>query len=197
MKSWYCNCWTGDHEPDTEALIDNSNESNDENIDTNYNDANEEIAVGNGSKGAQKSESSKRAKKRKHSQSTQNDEERQEIVAHNEETIQCDICKETFLTERKLLFHKNRHEKNSSEGKLYDQFMMENFDMSCDECDAKFTSFKDAQRHYKASHNDDKGYLKCCGTKLKSFTLVRDHIKKHLNPESFKYVWQDDQLVFA
>lgn len=101
------------------------------------------------------------------------------------EKNQCDICNETFLSQRKLLFHKKQHEKNQ----LYDEFIAENFDLSCDLCDAEFTSFNDARQHYKASHNEDKGYLKCCGMKYRSFSLIRDHIKKHLNPESFKYVW--------
>lgn len=33
--------------------------------------------------------------------------------------------------------------------------------MGCDHCDAIFTTFHDARRHYKEMHDDKKGYIKC------------------------------------
>lgn len=105
-----------------------------------------------------------------------------------EKNIPCDICRKMFSTQDCLQRHKHRHTNDSTENKLYDQFIADNFDMSCDLCDATFIAFHDARRHYKECHNEEKGWIKCCGTKLRLLSLVRDHIKKHLNPELFKYV---------
>lgn len=104
------------------------------------------------------------------------------------ETFPCDICQKVFAKEINLRVHKRRHKNDPPDNKLYEQFIAENFDMSCDQCDTKFTAFHDAQRHYKDKHNEDNGWIKCCGKKLKKLSLVRDHINTHLNPDFFKYV---------
>lgn len=105
--------------------------------------------------------------------------------------VPCDICKKLFASKESVAYerHMRRHEEtNENEDGQHDKFITENFDMKCDLCDTVFTAFHDARRHYKEFHNDDKGYLKCCNIKLRELWIVRDHVKSHLNPESFKYV---------
>lgn len=155
-----------------------------ENLDTNRSDTDEESIAENNSKTITKKVSGKRSATRK--QSPKNYHARQEIVSEKEKAIQCDICDEMFHSQRKLAFHKKSHEKDPFDKELYDQFIAENFDMTCDQCNAKFTTFDYARRHYKECHHEDKGWIKCCGKKLRSLLLIRDHIKKHLNPEQFK-----------
>lgn len=66
-------------------------------------------------------------------------------------------------------------------------FVMDTFDMSCDQCDTMFQSFPDAKRHYLREHSEPKGYIKCCGKKMRSLTTIEEHIQGHKNPESLKY----------
>lgn len=123
---------------------------------------------------------------RKQNQSEKNTRAHQEIVMDEEEMFQCDICKDVFASQKKLVLHRKKHENPELEKQQY-EFVAGNFDMTCDRCDRiPFSSFADARRHYRESHNFSNGYIKCCGTKLGSFTQIRDHIKHHWNPESFK-----------
>lgn len=61
------------------------------------------------------------------------------------------------------------------------------FDMSCDECPTIMKSFKHAISHYLEEHQIVKGYVKCCGKKLKAPSIVRDHIEFHQNLNIFRY----------
>lgn len=102
----------------------------------------------------------------------------------------CDICQKTFTSKsglkRHFKWHKSEGAKNTDTDEDHKRFIAENFDMSCDHCDAIFISFHDARNHYKESHNDKKGYIKCCNIKLKELWIVTDHINSHLNPANFK-----------
>lgn len=66
-------------------------------------------------------------------------------------------------------------------------YVMDHFDMSCDQCDAMFQSFPDAKRHYMSEHSEPKGWIKCCGKKMRSLTTIEEHIEGHQNPQSLKY----------
>lgn len=118
--------------------------------------------------------------------STEKNRNGEETVKNKQKSIQCDICNVKLKSQRQLVFHKRRHEKDSSDKAVYDQFITENFDMTCDHCDVKFITFQNARQHYKDKHNENDGYLKCCGKKLRQLWMVQDHINTHLNPETFK-----------
>lgn len=180
MKYWFYGKSTADFELDN-AL---TNEDNVENVEKNCNDTDVESIVENNSRNYPKKVSGKKSTTRK--SPNKSDHDHQEIELDKEKAIQCDICNEMFHSQRKLAFHKKSHEKDPYDKELYDQFIAENFDMKCDQCDEKFSTFDDARRHYKECHNEEKGWIKCCGKKLRSLLLIRDHIKKHLNPEQFK-----------
>lgn len=112
----------------------------------------------------------------------------QTIAEDKLELFPCDICKKVFRKPQSLRVHKKRHKNDPPDSELYEQFIAEHFDMTCDQCDARFSAFHDAQRHYKEIHDEEAGYLKCCGRKLRKLSLIRDHINTHLNPDFFKYV---------
>lgn len=65
-------------------------------------------------------------------------------------------------------------------------YVMDHFDMSCDQCNAMFESFADAKRHYLREHSEPKGYIKCCGKKMRTLTIIEEHIQGHKNPQSLK-----------
>lgn len=91
-----------------------------------------------------------------------------------------------FTRKNSLKSHLKRHLKWKDSP--YDKFIKENFDLKCDHdlCSQTFTTLHDARRHYKEQHNENNGYIKCCNTKLRELSLIRDHIKSHLKPDSFK-----------
>lgn len=60
------------------------------------------------------------------------------------------------------------------------------FDMTCKMCDyQQFSTFKDAQDHYREAHGT-KGFVHCCDKKFRRPCEIKDHIRKHLRPNSFK-----------
>lgn len=59
------------------------------------------------------------------------------------------------------------------------------FDMNCKMCDNQFNTFKDAQEHYREAHGRS-GFVHCCDKKFRRPCEIKDHIRKHLQPDSFK-----------
>lgn len=59
------------------------------------------------------------------------------------------------------------------------------FDMNCKMCDCQFSTFKDAQDHYREAHGRS-GFVHCCDKKFRRPCEIKDHIRKHLQPDSFK-----------
>lgn len=106
------------------------------------------------------------------------------------EIFVCDICKKTYTSKIYLSKHLKWHtdgRNRSADNEQYKNFITDNFDMSCDQCnDVVFTTFHDAKRHYRDVHNEKKGYIKCCDQKLNQLWLVIDHIRSHLEPQCFK-----------
>lgn len=69
------------------------------------------------------------------------------------------------------------------------EIFAQHFDTTCDLCSIDMKNLRRAISHYKYKHRVDDGYIKCCGLKLKSIKLVNDHIKWHINPDIFKYLY--------
>lgn len=59
-------------------------------------------------------------------------------------------------------------------------------DMRCEECGHPFVSLTKAISHYKNHHKTRTAKMKCCQRRLQ-LSSIRDHIKYHLNPDTFKY----------
>ena len=110
-----------------------------------------------------------------------------DIAAGQTKKFQCDICPfKKFRSQTGLKEHIERHKNDPRDSKIYEQFIADNFDMKCDRCDVIFTVVQEAPRHYKEIHNKTRGYVKCCGMKLRTVPDVRQHIDSHLRPETFK-----------
>lgn len=60
------------------------------------------------------------------------------------------------------------------------------FDMKCDHCPKVFESFEEAKSHYASEHRNPQGYIRCCGLKIKFRYKVKEHLKRHLDPDSLK-----------
>ncbi|XP_055317616.1 zinc finger protein 28-like [Sitodiplosis mosellana] len=105
---------------------------------------------------------------------------------------QCRLCFKLLGSNYALKKHMNLHEeRNETSDEEFMKFLKENFDLNCDQCDTMFSTFHDAQRHYKESHGDDNGYIKCksCKYKVKRFFTLKHHVKSHSvikTPETFK-----------
>lgn len=59
-------------------------------------------------------------------------------------------------------------------------------DMRCEECGHPFVSLTEAISHYKNHHKTRTARMKCCQRRLQLYS-IRDHMKYHLNPDTFKY----------
>lgn len=66
------------------------------------------------------------------------------------------------------------------------EFVNTAFDMNCEQCETVFVSFQDAKMHYLTEHNEPRGYLRCCGVKMKSLLIIAEHIDMHNNPDRMK-----------
>lgn len=79
---------------------------------------------------------------------------RKHIKGHpeNKNRFECDICKRALGTSKQLERHKRLHENDGSHSETHYKFMVDYFDMTCDQCDAKFTAIHDARQHYKNVH---------------------------------------------
>lgn len=86
---------------------------------------------------------------------------------------------------------RQQKEKTKQKNAKYERLFMENrhlFDMSCDNCTKVFDSLEGARTHYATEHNNPKGYIKCCESKLIYRCHIVQHLARHLEPDKFKYV---------
>lgn len=61
------------------------------------------------------------------------------------------------------------------------------FNMSCDYCSFKFSSLDEARSHYATVHDNTKGYIRCCNSKLRYRSGIISHLELHSNPQVHKY----------
>lgn len=72
------------------------------------------------------------------------------------------------------------------DGATVSAIIAEYFDHTCDSCPVQLKTFKHAISHYSTKHNNQSGYLKCCGLKFKKKLHVLDHVRWHLDPTVFQ-----------
>lgn len=61
------------------------------------------------------------------------------------------------------------------------------FQMNCDLCMHRFSSWSDARSHYLNRHNNLKPFLRCCNRKYFLRNRIIEHIIWHVDPSSFWY----------
>lgn len=74
--------------------------------------------------------------------------------------------------------------KNGSD--KFDHLISSYIDMQCEKCPHQFSTLLEARSHYRSSHNQRSVLVKCCQRRLSMPGQLRDHIKYHLNPDTFK-----------
>lgn len=62
------------------------------------------------------------------------------------------------------------------------------FKSTCNLCSTQLCSFEQAKNHYRTEHQDENGYLECCGRTFKRRHHLVGHVRWHLNPNVFKWV---------
>lgn len=112
--------------------------------------------------------------------------------SHPSELFICHICQKSFSSKILLKKHVESHTKNTNNSsdnipEHYKKFITENFDMTCDHCGLVLTSLRNARFHYRESHDEDMGYIKCCKIKLNKQYAVLNHINHHFSLSLFKY----------
>lgn len=74
--------------------------------------------------------------------------------------------------------------KNQSD--KFDHLISSYIDMQCEKCQYPFSTLLEARSHYRSAHNQRSVLVKCCQRRLSMPVQLRDHIKYHLNPDTFK-----------
>lgn len=116
---------------------------------------------------------------------------RQLQESQSTESFICHICQKCFSSKILLKKHVESHTKDTNNStdnirEHYKKFIAENFDMTCDHCGLVLTSLRNARFHYRESHDEDMGYIKCCNIKLNKQYAVLNHINSHLSLLQFK-----------
>lgn len=74
---------------------------------------------------------------------------------------------------------------DESELELQDQQIRDFFKMRCEICNLCFHTMREAQQHYRNSHNQV-GYLVCCEKKFFRRWKALDHMRLHINPNALQ-----------
>lgn len=113
------------------------------------------------------------------------------VLTTKNPTYSIENCSHPFADVQKQL--KNLVKYNREEIET-DSLMAQYFDMSCDQCEQRFSSLADAQQHYPDKHDVAVGYVKCCGRPFHILWKIRQHLRFHSHPELFKCTACSTQL---
>lgn len=83
--------------------------------------------------------------------------------------------------------HKNMEPTNPNQGLLpvTDEDILLYCQMKCHDCMQQFDSFTMLKEHCQIVHNQ-KGYAFCCNCRFEDLKSLREHIRVHVNPASFR-----------
>lgn len=69
----------------------------------------------------------------------------------------------------------------------YDAIITKFFEkIRCPKCELLVHTFGDMRAHFRLDHNDDHGFVECCGRRFATRKFLAEHILVHYNPEHFK-----------
>ncbi|XP_075166562.1 uncharacterized protein LOC142238735 isoform X5 [Haematobia irritans] len=69
----------------------------------------------------------------------------------------------------------------------YDNIITKFFEkLRCPKCELLVHTFSDMRAHFRLDHNDDHGFVECCGRRFATRKFLAEHIMVHYNPEHFK-----------
>ncbi|XP_055606414.1 transcription factor grauzone-like [Uranotaenia lowii] len=76
-------------------------------------------------------------------------------------------------------------ESDSGSFVVSDEEILQFCSMSCHLCCMEFANFNDLNNHYRESHNE-KAFVMCCNLKFDTVSLLREHIRIHIDPNCFQ-----------
>ncbi|XP_065370532.1 transcription factor grauzone-like isoform X3 [Calliphora vicina] len=69
----------------------------------------------------------------------------------------------------------------------YDNIITKFFEkIRCPKCELLVHTFGEMRAHFRLDHNDDHGFVECCGRRFATRKFLAEHILVHYNPEHFK-----------
>uniref|UniRef100_A0A1I8MUY0 C2H2-type domain-containing protein n=1 Tax=Musca domestica TaxID=7370 RepID=A0A1I8MUY0_MUSDO len=69
----------------------------------------------------------------------------------------------------------------------YDNIIIKFFEkLRCPKCELLVQTFSEMRAHFRIDHNDDHGFVECCGRRFATRKFLAEHIMVHYNPEHFK-----------
>lgn len=69
----------------------------------------------------------------------------------------------------------------------YDNIIIKFFEkIRCPKCELLVHTFGEMRAHFRLDHNDDHGFVECCGRRFTTRKFLAEHILVHYNPEHFK-----------
>ncbi|XP_058976052.1 oocyte zinc finger protein XlCOF7.1 isoform X17 [Musca domestica] len=69
----------------------------------------------------------------------------------------------------------------------YDNIITKFFEkLRCPKCELMVHTFSEMRAHFRLDHNDDHGFVECCGRRFATRKFLAEHIMVHYNPEHFK-----------
>lgn len=69
----------------------------------------------------------------------------------------------------------------------YDNIITKFFEkLRCPKCELLVHTFSEMRAHFRLDHNDDHGFVECCGRRFTTRKFLAEHIMVHYNPEHFK-----------
>lgn len=66
-----------------------------------------------------------------------------------------------------------------------DELIRQTVSMDCDICFQTSATFEELLTHYKDVHGNSQGYVKCCEKTFKRRYVLLEHVKLHLNPDTY------------
>lgn len=69
----------------------------------------------------------------------------------------------------------------------YDSIITKFFEkIRCPKCELLVHTFGEMRAHFRSDHNDDHGFIECCGRRFTTRKFLAEHIMVHYNPDHFK-----------
>lgn len=95
--------------------------------------------------------------------------------------------KKTKTTSKKatIRMKKQKRLEEEEQGAKEEALIKEYYKMVCEICSYTFKTFLDVRHHYRRVHSRA-GYLTCCNKRIFNRSTVLDHIKVHLDPDTFR-----------
>lgn len=77
-------------------------------------------------------------------------------------------------------------ETDNEQYRFDDERIRDFFDLKCELCANRSSTFRDVKQHYRVEHGKERGFVTCCKRKFFRRGTLLDHLSWHLNPDDFR-----------